>query len=139
MQILRTLMWVVILAGLLAFSFFNWTPVEVQVWQNFVVETKVPALVVIAFLLGLIPMWLYHRGAKWSLNRRIRSLEASHRAAVAEREAQVAATEAKLAAAAPPRPAEAEPAPEDDPTLTADQQRIREEPRGAAEADPEKP
>ncbi len=75
MQILRTVIWVLILFGLLVFSFFNWDPVEVILWDNLVLETKVPVLVIVAFLLGLLPMWLYHRGAKWNLNRRITSLE----------------------------------------------------------------
>ena len=48
-----------------------------NLWENLVLETKVPVLVILAFLLGLVPMWLYHRSVKWSLGRRIRSLEAS--------------------------------------------------------------
>ena len=75
MQIVRTIVWVLIVAGILLFSVFNWDPVEVTLWDNLVLETKVPVLVIVAFLLGLLPMWLYHRGAKWSLNRRITSLE----------------------------------------------------------------
>lgn len=75
MQIVRTIIWVLIAAGLLLFSVFNWDPVEVTLWNNLVLETKVPVLVIVAFLLGLLPMWLYHRGAKWGLNRRITSLE----------------------------------------------------------------
>lgn len=77
MQIVRTIVWVLILFGILTFSFFNWDTVEVNLWENLVLETKVPVLVITAFLLGLVPMWLYHRSVKWSLGRRIRSLEAS--------------------------------------------------------------
>ncbi len=77
MQIIRTIVWVLILFAMLTFSFFNWDTVEVNLWENLVLETKVPVLVIIAFLLGLVPMWLYHRSVKWSLSRRIRSLEAS--------------------------------------------------------------
>lgn len=77
MQIVRTIVWVLILFGMLTFSFFNWDTVEVNLWENLVLETKVPVLVIVAFLLGLVPMWLYHRSVKWSLGRRIRSLEAS--------------------------------------------------------------
>ena len=62
MQIVRTLVWALILFGLLAFSFFNWESVEVTLWDNLVLETKVPALVIISFLLGLLPMWAIHRG-----------------------------------------------------------------------------
>ena len=80
MQIVRTILWVALLVLLLAFSFFNWRPVEVQIWDNLVLETKIPALVVTSFLLGLIPMWLVHRGSKWRLQRRITTLETSVRA-----------------------------------------------------------
>lgn len=80
MQIVRTVIWVLILFGLLTFSFFNWDPVEVNLWNNLVLETKVPVLVIVAFLLGLLPMWLYHRGLKWRLTRRISTLENATRA-----------------------------------------------------------
>ena len=75
MQIVRTIVWVVILVGIAIFSALNWDPVEVTLWENLVLETKVPVLVIVAFLLGLVPMWLYHRTAKWTLNRRISGLE----------------------------------------------------------------
>ena len=81
MQIVRTIFWVLVLVGLLAFSFFNWRPVEVAIWDNLVVETKVPALVIVSFLLGLVPTWLYHRGIKWRLSRRVQSLENAVRSA----------------------------------------------------------
>ena len=77
MQIVRTIVWVLLLFSLLAFSFFNWKPVEVQIWSNLVLETKLPALVIIAFLLGLLPMWLLHRASKWRATRRINALEAA--------------------------------------------------------------
>ncbi|MFW2351240.1 DUF1049 domain-containing protein [Qipengyuania sp.] len=75
MQIVRTIVWVLLLFSLLAFSFFNWKPVEVQIWSNLVLETKLPALVIISFLLGLVPMWLIHRTSKWRATRRINALE----------------------------------------------------------------
>ena len=77
MQIVRTVVWVLILFALLAFSFFNWKPVEVQIWSNLVLETKLPALVVVSFLLGLLPMWLVHRANKWRMTRRVNALEAA--------------------------------------------------------------
>lgn len=77
MQIIRTVVWVLVLFALLAFSFFNWKPVEVQLWSNLVLETKLPALVVISFLMGLLPMWLVHRANKWRMTRRVNALEAA--------------------------------------------------------------
>ncbi|MEO1220825.1 MAG: DUF1049 domain-containing protein [Pseudomonadota bacterium] len=77
MQIVRTILWVMLACAIMLFSFLNWTPVEVTLWDGLLVETKVPALVILAFILGIFPMWLYHRSVKWGLQRRIRSLENS--------------------------------------------------------------
>ena len=81
MQIVRTIVWVLLLVVLLIFSINNWTPVTVKIWEGLVLETKVPALVVIAFLLGLLPMWLLHRITAYSARRRITSLESAVRTA----------------------------------------------------------
>ena len=81
MQIVRTIVWVLLLVALLIFSINNWNPVEVKIWEGLVLETKIPALVVIAFLLGLAPMWLMHRISQWYYKRRLGSLENAARAA----------------------------------------------------------
>lgn len=85
MQIVRTILWVMLACAIMLFSFLNWTPVEVTLWDGLLVETKVPALVILAFLLGILPMWLYHRSVKWGLDRRIRSLENSIKSAALAR------------------------------------------------------
>ncbi|MGI8944230.1 MAG: DUF1049 domain-containing protein, partial [Qipengyuania sp.] len=85
MQIIRTIFWVLILVLLIVFTAFNWKPVEVKLWENMIVETKIPALVVISFLLGLIPAWMVHRGTKWRLQRRIGALESAARTTAATR------------------------------------------------------
>ncbi len=105
MQIVRTILWVALLVLLLAFSFFNWRPVEVQIWDNLVLETKIPALVVTSFLLGLIPMWLVHRGSKWRLQRRITTLETSVRANAVTPAAPAASSLSPAPAAAHAHPA----------------------------------
>ena len=106
MQIVRTIVWILILLAMLTFSFFNWQPVEVTLWDNVVLETKVPALVIIAFLLGLVPTWLFHRSVKWSLDRRIRSLENSVKSnALSQRHAPSSATSSAPPAATPAPPA----------------------------------
>ena len=103
MQIVRTILWVLLLFGILTFSFFNWDTVEVNLWENLVLETKIPVLVILAFLLGLVPMWLYHRSVKWSLGRRIRSLEASIKStALAQRPEPEAQTDNMLSSVGKP-------------------------------------
>jgi lipopolysaccharide assembly protein A len=115
MQIIRTLVWVLILVVLLVFTAFNWRPVEVTIWTNTVLETKIPALAITAFLLGLVPMWLIHRGTKWRLERRIAALESAAR--VGSRSRAPTQPDA-LAPTAPTRPT-AEPADPFNPAPTA--------------------
>ena len=80
MQIVRTILWLLLLAALLLFSWANWEPgVTVRIWEGIVVDTRLPAIVILSFLAGLVPMWLYHRGVKWRLSRRIRALEEAAR------------------------------------------------------------
>ncbi|WP_379550845.1 DUF1049 domain-containing protein [Erythrobacter sp. W53] len=104
MQIIRTLFWVFILVVLLVFTAFNWTPVEVKLWENMIVETKIPALVIISFLLGLVPAWMIHRGTKWRLNRRIGALENAARTNAANRPAPPAPPPANATAPEPTNP-----------------------------------
>jgi hypothetical protein len=75
MKSLRSILWLAIVAALAAFSAANWQPVELTIWQDLKLDTKLPALVIAAFLLGLLPMWLIHRTTRWRLQRRITNLE----------------------------------------------------------------
>lgn len=75
MQIVKTILWVLLFAGLLLFTYLNWYAVDVQLWENLVLETKLPAVVITSFLLGFVPMWLVARGQKWRYEKRIRTLE----------------------------------------------------------------
>lgn len=77
MKILRTMLWVLAALGFLIFAIYNWTPVEITLWQNLVMETKLPVLALLAFALGFVPLWAYHQSVKWSMSRRIRALENS--------------------------------------------------------------
>ena len=81
MQIVRTIVWVILLIALLLFSINNWQDVEVKIWEGLILQTKLPALVIVSFLLGLLPMWLLHKTAAWRMRRRIGTLENSVRAA----------------------------------------------------------
>ena len=84
MQIVRTVIWVLLLVGLLLFSIANWDPtVTVRIWDGIVVDTKIPAIVIVSFAIGFVPMWLYHRASKWTMRRKIASLENAARTASA--------------------------------------------------------
>lgn len=85
MKILRTIIWVLAFAGFLVFALYNWNPVEITLWENLVLETKVPVLVLLTFALGLVPILAYHLSVRWSMGRRIRTLENSLRSAALAR------------------------------------------------------
>lgn len=91
MQFLRTAFWVVLAIIIMIFSFANWNPVTIQLWGGLQLETKLPLLVIVAFLAGSLPFWALHKATRWSLKRRLDTAERA------------------LAAATPPAYAEATP------------------------------
>ncbi|GAA4643539.1 hypothetical protein GCM10023115_14990 [Pontixanthobacter gangjinensis] len=113
MQIVRTILWVLLLVAFVGFTFGNMDKdAEVRIWFGYVWNTKIPAVVVLSFLLGMIPTWLLHRGTKWRLTRRIKTLENAVQATavtapIASDTAPATAPSAKVAE--PSSPFDAEP------------------------------
>jgi uncharacterized integral membrane protein len=83
MQFLRTAFWVVIAVGLAFFCMANYVPVTVRLWGDMVMETKLPVLLIGAFLLGALPFWVMARATRWRLRRRLDSTERALVAATA--------------------------------------------------------
>ncbi len=80
MQIIRTIIWVIVLIALMLFSINNWEVVNIKIWEGLILQTKLPALVIASFLLGMMPMWLLHKAGRWRMTRRINALENTVRA-----------------------------------------------------------
>lgn len=85
MQIIRTIVWVVIAAILVAFIAINWVTVPINFWPlddgtylHF--EWPVGFVALVFFLIGLIPMWLLSKAGRWRLRRQISTLENTVRA-----------------------------------------------------------
>jgi lipopolysaccharide assembly protein A len=76
MQFLRTVFWVILAVVGVIFSFNNWQIVSIKLWGNIIVDTPLPLLMFVVFMLGLVPMLVLHRATRWSLKRR---LEAANR------------------------------------------------------------
>lgn len=76
MQFLKTLFWVVVAVVIALFAFNNWTPVSVDLGTGLRLDTKLPVLVVGAFVIGFLPLYLWHRTVIWRQRRRILTLEA---------------------------------------------------------------
>ncbi len=77
MQFLRTLFWVVLAVVAVIFAFNNWTQVTVNLWGGLRVDAKLPVLLLVTFLIGLLPPLAVHRATRWSLRRRLNSAERS--------------------------------------------------------------
>jgi len=75
MQFLRTALWVALAIVVVVFAVNNWTPVTVNLWDGLRMDTKLPVLVIGAFLLGLLPLWLFHRAVCWRWRRRLDTVE----------------------------------------------------------------
>lgn len=75
MHFLRTAFWVALAVVIVVFSVNNWTPVTVNLWDGLRMDTKLPVLVIGAFLIGSLPLWIYHRAMRWRLRRRLDSVE----------------------------------------------------------------
>jgi len=71
MQFLKTLFWVVLAVGIVLFARENWVPVEIRLWSGLIAEVKLPFLLLITFLLGFLPVYLYYRGRMWTLRRQL--------------------------------------------------------------------
>ena len=97
MAIVRTIIWVLLTAILVIFAMANWILVTVTIWPGQVLDTKLPVLILAAFLIGSVPMWIALRTTRWSLKRR---LDASERQ-LADLRAMAARPAAPPAAPAP--------------------------------------
>lgn len=75
MAFLRTLFWIAITVIVVVFSVRNWVPVPVNLFGDTVVETKLPMLLLIGFLIGFVPLYAWHRAVKWRHNRKMSQIE----------------------------------------------------------------
>ncbi len=75
MQFLKTLVWVLIAVLLALFARANWTAVTLNLWGDIQADIKLPLLLLAAFLIGLLPVWLIMRARLWTLRRRIDAME----------------------------------------------------------------
>jgi hypothetical protein len=110
MNFIRTGFWVIIAVALALFTKANWVVaptysgyVPVKLWGDLILETRLPVLIVLAFLLGLVPMWIWSRAVKWQLKRRLSNTErALASTVVAHQSTAEAAMPASTTAITPP-------------------------------------
>ena len=77
MSFLKTLFWVIFLVGFTVFAVNNWQPVSMKLWNGLWLDSKLPAVMGASFLLGFLPLWIWHRTVRYRMSRRIATLESS--------------------------------------------------------------
>lgn len=75
MNFLKTLFWVVLTVVVVLFAYDNWTPVTINLWGNLQASTKLPMMMLLSFLLGLVPALIYYRTKSWRATRRLSTVE----------------------------------------------------------------
>lgn len=75
MQFLKTLFWVILAVVAVVFAFNNWTVVALSLWGGIVVEAKLPILLLLAFIAGMLPTWAILQARRWRLRRRLETAE----------------------------------------------------------------
>lgn len=75
MQFLKTAFWVVIAVAIALFCKANWASVPVKLWGDLVADIKLPILMIFAFLLGALPLWIALRATRWRLRKRLDAAE----------------------------------------------------------------
>lgn len=82
MQFLRTAFWVVVAVAIALFTKANWDiapsesgRVPVKLWADWLLYIRLPVLLFAAFLLGLLPTWIFARVGRWRMRRRLHSAE----------------------------------------------------------------
>ena len=75
MHFLKTLFWVLLAVILVLFGTRNWSDVTLNLWGDIQASIKVPLLLLVTFLLGLVPTWLVMRARLWAVQRRLGTVE----------------------------------------------------------------
>ena len=83
MHFLKTLFWVLVAVLVVLFASRNWADVTLNLWDDIQADIKIPALLVIVFLLGFLPTWLLMRTRLWSCRRRLEAMERTRASALA--------------------------------------------------------
>ncbi|OWK32579.1 LapA family protein [Sphingomonas mucosissima] len=75
MQFLKILFWALIAFAAALFTFGNWKWVPISLFGNLVAEVNLPVLLLVTFLAGFLPTFLYQRAVRWRLRQRLAAAE----------------------------------------------------------------
>jgi uncharacterized integral membrane protein len=79
MRFLKALFWLILgmLLALLAYANLD-EIVSIELWDNIIVDIKLPLLLLVTFLIGFLPAFLILRARIWALKRRLNEQATMH-------------------------------------------------------------
>lgn len=86
MKFLKTLLWVIIVALAAGLAVRNWSDVTISLWGDLEADIKIPVLMLIMFVVGLVSAWLTGRARYSRLARHAPARPVATPAPVDERE-----------------------------------------------------
>jgi lipopolysaccharide assembly protein A len=80
MQFLKALFWLTLglVIALTLYGTSGERAMDIPIWGSLIVSIKLPALLVITFLLGFLPTYIIYRARLWSLRRRYETQATAH-------------------------------------------------------------
>lgn len=75
MRFITLALYFVVGALLTLFAAGNWLPVTLYLWGDYEVSIRLPALLLLTFLLGALPLAILHSLSRWRWRRRVAKLE----------------------------------------------------------------
>jgi len=75
MQFLKIMFWCLVAFVAALFTYGNWTPVTIQLWGGMEALVKLPFLLLVAFLAGLLPTLAWNHAVRWRLRQRLAAAE----------------------------------------------------------------
>ena len=93
MQFLKILFWFLLAFVAALFTYGNWTSIQINLWSGLIADVNLPLLLLVTFVIGFLPTYLYLGTVRWRLRQRL---------ATCERMLADSRTLATVAPAAPP-------------------------------------
>ena len=79
MRFLKALFWIIVGVLLTLFAYVNLDEVvSFELWDQIVVDVKLPLLLLVTFLIGFLPTFLILRARIWTLKRRLEAQAKMH-------------------------------------------------------------
>ena len=75
MQFLKILFWCLLTFLAAIFTYGNWHLVEINLWSGLIADVNLPLLLLVMFLVGFLPMLVYHHAIRWRLRQRLTTCE----------------------------------------------------------------